>query len=162
VSVGTECHDQSDCLLVGLFIFQIKQAKQAISVSLISQLPVMPQSVLDWGINSPETVYHPYWRNPYVTSEDEQILVSLWQLPDRVMLGVYNYNGEQAKDVTLKVDLDSLNLIPQLPWQEFIGVRDLWTADGAARPATFEFHNAALSLKTLQPHTLHLIGVRRY
>ena len=84
------------------------------------------------------------------------------QLPDRVMLGVYNYNGEQAEDVTLKVDLDSLNLIPQLPWQEFIGVRDLWTADGAARPATFEFHNAALSLKTLQPHTLHLIGVRRY
>ena len=62
----------------------------------------MPQSVLDWGINSTETVYFPYWRNPYVTAEDKQILVSLWQLSDRVMLGVFNYDREKVKDVKLK------------------------------------------------------------
>ncbi len=128
----------------------------------IPQLQRMPQSVLDWGINDEQAVYHPYWRNPYVTSEDEQILVSLWQLPDRIMLGVYNYNGEQAKDVTLKVDLDGLDLRPQLPWQEFIGVRDLWKADDTSPGAALDFHNAALSAKALQPHTLRLIGIRKY
>jgi len=128
----------------------------------IPQLQRMPQRVLDWGINSSETVYHPYWRNPYVTSEDEQILVSLWQLPDRVMLGVYNYNREQVKDVTLKIDLESLNLLPQLPWQEFIGICDLWKADDAARDTTLDFRHVTLSVPDVRPHTLRLIGVRRY
>jgi len=128
----------------------------------IPQLSVMPERVLDWGVNSEDTMYHPYWRNPYVTSEDEHILVSLWQLPDRVMLGVYNYDRNQARDVTIKVDLKSLKLIPQRPWQEFVGVRDLWKYDDTAPDAALDFHQATLSLKAVQPHALRLIGIRRY
>jgi hypothetical protein len=128
----------------------------------IPQLPVMPERVLDWGVNSEDTMYHPYWRNPYVTSEDEHVLISLWQLPDRVMLGVYNYDREQVKDVTLKIDLEGLNLVPQMPWQEFVGVRDLWTPDQTAPASTLDFHQATLSVPALQTHTLRLIGIRKY
>ncbi len=128
----------------------------------IPQLSVMPQSVLDWGINSESTVYHPYWRNPFVTSTDKDVLVSLWQLPDRVMLGVFNYDRKQSKDVTLQINLDALNLTPQLPWQEFLGVRDLWKADRMAPNATLDFANHTLTVRGLQPHTIRLIGIRRY
>jgi len=128
----------------------------------IPQLPVMPQSVLDWGINGEETVYHPYWRNPYVEGEDRDVLVSLWQLPDRVLLGVFNYSSDRAVDAVLEVDLDDLGLVPQLSWQEFVGVRTLWKSDDAAPDADLDFHNRTLSVKGLQPHTLRLIGIRRY
>ena len=117
----------------------------------------------DWkNLNDVEIVYHPYWRNPFVTCADKDVLVSLWQLPDRVMLGVYNYNGKQAKDATLKVDLDKLNLVPQLPWQEFVGVRDLWKADAKDPGGELDFHGRTLSVNALRPHTLRLIGIRRY
>ena len=128
----------------------------------VPQLAVMPTPVLDWGINSEQTVYHPYWRDPFVTSPDKDVLVSLWQLPDRVLVGVFNYNGKQAKDVTLQIDLDKLNLVPQLPWQEFVGVRDLWKADEKAPPAVLDFDGRKLSVRNLAPHTLRLIGIRRY
>lgn len=127
----------------------------------IPQLSVMPTPVLDWGINSAQTVYHPYWRNPYVTCADKDVLISLWQLPDRVMLGVFNYNRADTKDITLQVDLDKLKLTPTLPWQEFIGVRDLWQASTAPN-AQLDFYARTLSVKSLQPHTIRLIGIRKY
>ena len=128
----------------------------------IPQLSVMPTAVLDWGINDEQTKYFPYWRNPYVVSADKDVLVSLWQLPDRVMLGVFNYNRKQAKDVSLKIDLDGLGLLPQLKWQEFLGVRDLWKADDKLSNAQLNFDGRTLSIKGLQPHTIRLVGIRKY
>ena len=90
------------------------------------------------------------------------MLVSLWQLPDRVLLGVFNYSSDRAVDAVLEVDLDDLGLVPQLSWQEFVGVRTLWKSDDAAPDADLDFHNRTLSVKGLQPHTLRLIGIRRY
>jgi len=121
----------------------------------------MPNAILDWGINGDETTYHPYWRNPYVTCADKDVLVSLWRLPDRVMLGVYNYNREKATNVTLKIDLDKLGLVPKLKWQEFIGVRDLYAHEGDAKPK-LDFYARTLKIKGLKPHTARFIGVRRY
>jgi len=128
----------------------------------VRKLPSIPTSVLDWGINDARTVYHPYWRNPFATCDDKDLLVSLWQLPDRVMLGVFNYNSKQPRDVVLKLDLDALNLVPRLPWQEFVGVRTLWKADAKAPEASLDFHSRKLLVKDLQPHTIRLIGIRRY
>jgi len=128
----------------------------------IPQLPVMPAPILDWGINSEQTVYHPYWRNPYVACVDKDILVSLWQLPDRILLGVFNYNRKQRKDVTLTIDLDKLNLAPQLPWQEFVRIRDLWKADEKTPDSSLDFNHRTLSVKALEPHTARFIGIRRY
>lgn len=128
----------------------------------VPQLPVMPQSILDWGINSEQTVYYPYWRNPFVISADKDVLVSMWQLPDRVMLGVYNYNRKQVKDAEVTVALKGLNLLPEQPWQEFVGVRDLWKADATAPDAQFDFYSQKLTVKNLQPHTVRFIGIRKY
>lgn len=128
----------------------------------IPQLPVMPTPILDWGINSEQTVYYPYWRDPFVTCADKDVLISLWQLPDRVMLGVFNYNRKAMKDVKLTVDLNKLNLLPQHPWQEFLGVRDLWKADEYAPDAQLDFDSSTLTIRDLQPHTARFIGIRRY
>ena len=128
----------------------------------VPQLRKMPEPVLDWGLNEEATVYHPYWRNPFVTGADQDVLVSLWQLPDRVMLGIFNYSRDQAKTVSLKVDLDELGLVPELPWQEFVGVRTLWKADDKDPDATLNYHDRTLSVRSLRPHSLRLIGIRRY
>jgi len=122
---------------------------------------VMPQSILDWGLNGEGVAYHPYWRNPHVECADQDILVSLWRLPDRVVVGVFNYHRKQAKDVSLKIDLDALGLVPQLPWQEFIGVRDLYTQEGAPACA-LDFYGRTLTLKALEPHSGRFIGIRKY
>lgn len=139
----------------------------------IPELPRMPSAVLDWGVNEMSTEYIPYWRNPFVTSADPDILVSAWRQGDRIMLGIYNYNRKTAKDVSLKVDLDALNLVPKLPWQEFVNVRNLWVGDQMPKDgdpkkfelgtsATLDFNNRTLSLKKLPPHTLRLVGIRLY
>jgi len=261
----------------------------------IPQLPVMPEPVLDWGVNDAATTYHPYWRNPFVSGADPDVLVSLWQLPDRAMLGVFNYskdetkdasievdlaalgldpgqvytrrlwvesagqvaldaeasvlkveglpghrlvliglaapaaseleraaralpapvaglppaiadfglvNGatkhfgpgqapglscgnaaveaamwqlpdrvlvavqntdeEAAQDVVIEVDLDALGLTPKLPWQEFVGVRDLWKADDKAPPTSLDFHGRTVAVEGLGPRAVRLIGIRRY
>jgi hypothetical protein len=121
----------------------------------------LPTSVLEWGINDERTEYVPFWRNPYVTSEDPEVLVSMWKLPDRVLLSVFNYNGKQAKDVALKIDLDRLNLVPQLPWQEFIRVSALESSKEEPAPQ-LNFYARQLTVPALAPHTGRLVGVRRY
>ncbi len=262
----------------------------------IPQLPIMPEPVLDWGVNDEASVYHPYWRNPFATTADEDVLISLWQLPGRAMLGVFNYSKNETKDLTIDVnlaglgldpdqlygrllwadedsniaieveeealhvrglpghrlaliglaapaaseraraalalpaqlsgalppsladfglldpatehfapgqapavrsdngavdvamwklpdrvllaventdrthaqdatiavDLDALGLTPQLPWQEFVGVRDLWQTDDQAPPAALDYHNRTLAVEGLAPQAVRLISIRRY
>lgn len=142
-------------------------------------MSAMPDAVLDWGLNSEGVEYHPYWRNPFVQSDDEDILVSLWRIPgqggdgksDRVILGIFNYNGKAARPVSLQVDLDGLGLLPQRKWQDFVRVRDLYIREDIAQMspqvarnvrANLDFYNRTLTIKRLKPHTLRLIGIRRY
>jgi len=120
-----------------------------------------PQSVLDWGLNDKDIEYIPFWRNRYVKCDDADALVSMWRLPDRVLLAVFNYNGKQGKDFALKVDLDGLGLVPRLQWQEFIGVRDLDKGD--QEPASrLDFYGRTLTVPAMAPHTGRLIGIRLY
>jgi hypothetical protein len=123
----------------------------------IPQLNRMPPSVLDWGVNDAQTRYHPYWRNPFVTVADKDILVSLWQFPGRAMLGVFNYHGKQTKDPVLKLDLAKLGLAPGGGVD--LAVRDLFGPDGAAA-AAFDPASGTVTLKGLGPHGLRLVGVR--
>lgn len=121
----------------------------------------MPQSVLDWGLNDEHVKYIPFWRNPYVTTSDADMLVSMWQLPDRVLCMVFNYNRDQRKDAVIKIDLDALKLTPKLPWQEFIGVRDLEKSSN--EPATsMDYYARTITVPALEAHTGRLIGIRRY
>ncbi|MBM3880829.1 MAG: hypothetical protein FJ387_14115 [Verrucomicrobia bacterium] len=127
----------------------------------IPQLPRMPDSVLDWGVNDERTAYHPYWRNPFVTCADAAIQVGLWQLPDRVLLLVQNRDEKAAKDAVLKLDLAVLGVEQKLIWQEFVGVRQLHAEDKAPGPE-FDYDGRTLTLKGLPAQGSRLVVVRRY
>jgi len=121
----------------------------------------IPDSVLDWGLNDEKTKYIPFWRNQHVTCDDKDILVSMWQMQDRVMLMVFNYNRKDTRDAVLKIDLEALGLAPKLKWQEFVGVRDL--AKGDKEPASkLDFYARTLTVPALAPHTGRVIGIRLY
>jgi len=124
-----------------------------------SELP--PNSVVDWGILDPRTEYLPFWRNPHVQCADKDILVSMWRLPDRILLSVFNNDAKQRRDAAIRVDLDGLGLVPKLVWQEFIGVRDL-EKPPAEPPSVLDFHGRTLKVPALDPHTGRLIGIRLY
>ena len=86
----------------------------------------------------------------------------MWKLPDRVLLAVQNTDREQAQDAAIELDLDALGLTPQLPWQEFVGVRDLWPSNAQAPLASLDYHNRTLAIEGLAPQAVRLIGIRRY
>ncbi len=113
----------------------------------------MPASALDWGVNDERTVYHPYWRNPFVSCADKDVLVSLWRIGDRVTLGVFNYAKDAAKDATLTLDLAKLGLDPKQVY-----ARKLWTEPG--NDATAHLNNeGTLQVRGLPGHRLILIGL---
>ncbi len=124
----------------------------------------MPQTALDWGLNQPDSVYVPYWRNPYVTCADKDVLISTWRMGGRAVLGIFNFNRKDAKDAEIKVDWAKLGLNPKQGL-----VRRLWACEGypagkdypalPANPATAELAGGALQLKGLPAHKLLLIGL---
>jgi hypothetical protein len=115
----------------------------------------VPPAVADLGLVNKDVKYLT------LPSDDPAIQVGLWQLPDRVLVVVQNTDAAVAKDAVIKVDLDKLGLTPQLPWQDFIGVRDLYAEEKA--PATvLDFYGRTLTVKALPPHRARLIGIRRY
>jgi hypothetical protein len=125
-------------------------------------------AAVEWGINDEQAQYVPFWRNPYVQCEDKDVLVSLWRLPDRVLMAAFNNDGKQAKDVTMKVDLAALNLLPR-PWKEFIGVRAVEDPGEYGRSSmpkepepTLDVYAGTVSVKGVQPHTARIIAVRKY
>jgi hypothetical protein len=121
----------------------------------------MPEAVLDWGLNGPDVRYHPFWRNPYVASRDQEILVSLWRQSDRILLAVFNNSRTHTKNAALWVDLPTLKLLPELPWQEFLRVRE-FEKDADEPSAYLDLPTRNLTVPALKPHTGRLIGIRRY
>ncbi len=120
----------------------------------IPQLRQMPNGILNWGMNRRDVVYHPYWRNPHVKTGDKEVLVSLWQLPDRVLLGVFNYNRKQPKDARMQIDLKALGL------KRNIAAHTLWRAD--TKDPAAALNGTTLAVPRLRPHSLRLISVRQY
>lgn len=146
----------------------------------------LTDAMLDWGLVAKETKFVPApkteghvgpplagapdeaWRKrqPYedVTKDLKATAVAMWRLPacgepsrtDRVLFAVTN-TGDKDQPVTIDVDLDKLGLVPKLPWQEFIRVRDF---DGGN--ASLDFYGRKLSLGNLKPGQVRLVGVRRY
>jgi hypothetical protein len=122
----------------------------------IGQLSSMPSRVQDWGVNGADTVYHPYWRNPFVTGKDADVLVSLWRMPaeNRVMLGVFNLDVGKAKDAELTVDLKAMGIAPDAAF-----VRTLYSLTNGVPPAAFDPATGVVRIKRLPPHELILIGL---
>jgi hypothetical protein len=63
-------------------------------------------------MNAESVSYEPYWRKTYADSGDENVLVSVWRIPDeaagRILVGVFNYDRKNRKDVKVKIDLEKL------------------------------------------------------
>jgi hypothetical protein len=112
-----------------------------------------PRAVLDWGVNDPRLQFVPYWRNTAVTSADKELLVSLWRLPDRVLMVVFNNNGKQSKDAALRIDLSALGL--------GAGERVARELGECGDPEVqFDAAGQTLRIPGLQPHTARYVGVR--
>lgn len=114
----------------------------------------MPQRVLDWGLNSSNTVYVPYWRNEFAKCSDPDVLVSLWHIPNeqRAVVGVFNYDRKKTKNPTVRLDLARLGV----PLHGLI-VRDLYSPAG--EPSNFDPARVCVTIKGLLPHRVRLFGI---
>jgi len=109
----------------------------------------LTDAMLDWGVVAKDTKFVP-------ASKASAPVIAMWELPDRVLFAV-THTGAKEQPVTIDVDLDKLGLVPKLPWQEFIRVRDF---DGGK--STLDFYGRKLSLGNLKPGQVRLVGIRRY
>ena len=135
------------------------RAARALPAQLAGALPL---SIADFGLLDPSTKHFAPGQAPGVRSANVAVDVAMWQLPDRVLLAVQNTHREQAQDAAIELDLDALGLTPQLSWQEFVGVRDLWKTYDQAPPASLDYHNRTLAIEDMAPQAVRLIGIRRY
>jgi len=121
-----------------------------------------PPAVLDFGMADAKAKSFPPGKPPHVTCEDMDVAVSMVRLlPDRLLLMVSRAAADRSpKDVTLSIDLDKLNLVPKLPWQEFVGVRTF--APAKAPAATLDFHGRKLVLPKMTGFSPRLVAVRMY
>jgi hypothetical protein len=79
-----------------------------------------------------------------------------------VVLAVFNYSRKQSREAILKVDLDGLGLVPELKWQECVRSRDLYKRAGNEPDAKLDFYERTLTVGKLAPHTVRIVGLRRY
>lgn len=139
----------------------------AASATVAQQLPAwaagekVAAAVRDQGFVRPDTKHFAPGQAPGVSCENAGIQVTMWQLPDRILLAVQNSDEKAAQDAVLKVDLDALGLTPKLPWQDFIGVRQIYAEDKAPAPS-LDFYGRTLTLKGIPPKGGRLVAVRRY
>ncbi len=134
--------------------------------TLAKQLPAWAArealpAISDQGFVRKETRRFAPGRVPGVACEDAAIQVGMWQLPDRVLLLVHSADEKVAKDAVLKLDLEALHLTPKLPWQEFLGVRDL-QKDEKAPGAMLDYYAGKLTLKAIPPKGGRIVAIRRY
>ena len=122
----------------------------------------LPPSIADFGLVVQATKHFEPGQARGVSWGNVAIEVAMWQLPDRVLLAVENTDEEATQNAVIEVDLGALGLTPKLPWQEFVGVRDLWQAGEETLPASLDYHNRTVTIEDLRPRAVRLIGIRRY
>jgi len=122
----------------------------------------LPEPLLEWGMTDGRVEYIPFWRNPFVSGDDAEVLVSMWRLPDRVLLSVFNHSAKQGKTATLKVDLEKLGLLPELPWQEFVRARAIVETLPNNQQPGLDVPQRRLTVPALAPRTARLISIRKY
>jgi hypothetical protein len=119
------------------------------------------QALINMGFVRGETRFHAAGAAPGVTCDNADIEIGMWQLPDRVLLAVRNTSDKPVKTAALKLDLDALELRPRLPWQEFIGLRNIHAEEKAPAPK-MDYYGQTLSLDSLPANSGRLVAVRRY
>ena len=117
-------------------------------------------AVLDYGFMRPETLIHESGKTPGVSCANAAIQVGMWQLPDRILVMVYNADTKAEQDAVLSVDLPALGLVPKM-WQEFLRVRT-WNKVGTEPDAILDYYAKTVTVKGLKPNTGRLVAIRKY
>lgn len=122
-----------------------------------------PQVVLpalaNFGIADPGGTFHRLGAMPHVLPADESVQVAGWVFGDRVLLAVVNTGEKRLPASTIGIDLEALDLVPRLEWQEFVRLRQF--SPGAER-VSLDYHNRRLQCKGLEPRRVVLVGVCRF
>jgi hypothetical protein len=113
--------------------------------------------LFEWGMNGREVRYWPYWRiGATVAVSDPAVLASMWTLPDRLMLCLFNTGKKQLAAPTVRVPLVDLGLMPELR-SEYIRAYDFET--GA--PVALDPWNGEIKA-SIHPHDFRMVAVRTY
>jgi len=148
-------------LLVGIAAPEAAEMERATKALPAWVAGGLPAAVTDFGMVRKETKHFAPGQAPGVACADAAIQVGMWQLPDRVMLAIYNSDQRAAKDAVLNLDLDALGLKQKLIWQEFVGVRQLCAEDKAPTPE-LDYYGGTLKLKGIPAKGGRLVAVRKY
>ena len=123
-------------------------------------MPEIQQRLADWGLARPELQLLPPGQCSQVAAASDNTQVTVLRLADRLLLSVVNTgSGKKPADLKVKLDLKSLGLTPELPWQEFIQVRDF--APGT-QPSKLNYDEGELLLPKVAPGSGRWVGIRRY
>ncbi len=114
-------------------------------------------ALFEWGMNDRQVRFWPYWRlQGIVHSSDPHLLVSLWTLPDRALVCVYNTDKTTpATGATIRLPLADLGLMPRIR-EEYIAGSDL---EGGS--LEFDAWNGVFTCD-VAPHDFRLLCVRVY
>lgn len=113
--------------------------------------------LFDWGMNDGQVKYWPYWRAAKLLRvSDAGVLVSMWTLPDRALLCLFNTGKKATANVSVTVPTVDLGLMPNVR-TEYTKAYDLETA----APVTFDGWNGTVTAPVL-PHDFRLLIIRRF
>lgn len=112
-------------------------------------------ALFDWGMNDDNVRFWPYWRmQGLVHASDPRLLVSLWTLPDRALVCVYNTDkATTIAGATIRLPLQDLGLMPHLRAQY------LTASDLEGNEVTFDAWNGEFTCD-IPPHDFRLLSVR--
>lgn len=115
------------------------------------------QKVAEWGMNDDQVKFWPYWRNDeFVHVDQDDVVVSMWTLPDRALLCAVNLDRNQSVNTSIRIPLYELGLNPEVR-AEYITARDIMD-DGKVG---FDAWNGEVSVK-VGPRDFRLISIRKY
>ena len=124
-----------------------------------ANISLIPRPALfDWGMNDNNVKFWPYWRNKNIVScSNSNVVVSMWTLPDRLLLCAFNTSKKtSAPQTIIRVPLADLGLQPEVRAQ-YLQATDMETG----QPVTFDTWNAAITTN-ITPHDYKLLVIRRY
>jgi hypothetical protein len=68
-------------------------------------------ALLKWGLDDDRAFFWPFWSNRDVVQRTgKDVEVSVWTLPDRVLICAFNYSKTAAADATVDLDLAKMGV----------------------------------------------------
>jgi len=115
------------------------------------------RAMFEWGMNDDRVRFWPYWRNQSVVHVSHQdVKVSMWTLPDRVLLVAVNLDKKETRSTTIRIPLKDLGLMPEVR-AGYLDCRDLY-GEGDVR---FNAWDGEVEV-SIKPHDFRVLSIRKY